>query len=649
MRVVRLNFSHGSHEYHCNVIQATRRAIKQYHKETGIRRAVAIALDTSGPEIRTGKLATGGDKAELELTKGDKITLTTDKSVENSCTKEKLFVDYSQLPSVVKPGNRIFIDDGMIGVRVKQVSGNDIQCTVLNSGKLGSKKGVNLPGINVDLPSVTEKDKEDFKFAIDQKVDMIFASFIRDGKALIEIRKILGEEGAFIKIIAKVESQEGLINIDEIIKESDGVMVARGDLGIEVFTEDVPLAQKSIIAKCNLAGKPVICATQMLESMTNLPRPTRAEASDVANAIFDGADTVMLSGETAKGKYALDAVLCMARICAKVETVLWYEDLQNDIKRLIRSKLADHISAVTTAVAEAATISQAKAIVVACPCGIVPQMIGHMRPICPIVFLTGSYREGAQSTLCRAVYPLVLPEMTFGCNDIRRIMRSGLKMIVNMKLIEPGKKDTFVIVDALAADKISFRMISFQQPTREQLAQMRRCKKLALVQKCRDEEKKNPCKNIKKDNSKKCKAKAEPKPNKCQKAKSPKDKCKKGTDERKKLLEEEFKKLQAEEAAKEKKDKEDLEKCRKRAQEAKDKEQSRRCKKAAKKKKQKQLANEYKKRVAKKKKKRTAELCMKIRAARKKQKAESSKKIVEAVCKKLAAKKEQDGNKDPKN
>nr|XP_044250020.1 pyruvate kinase [Drosophila takahashii] len=497
MRVVRMNFSHGTHEYHCQTIQAARKAMAMYVEQTGLPRTVAIALDTKGPEIRTGKLAGGSDTAEIELQPGGKVTLSTKKELEDKCTAEVIYVDYPRLPELVKPGNRIFVDDGLIALVVKETKGEEVICQVENGGKLGSHKGINLPGVPVDLPSVTEKDKQDLKFGAEQKVDMIFASFVRDGKALKEIRQALGPSGQHIKVISKIENQQSLANIDEIIRESDGIMVARGDMGIEIPTEDVPLAQKSIVAKCNKVGKPVICATQMMESMTNKPRPTRAEASDVANAIFDGCDAVMLSGETAKGKYPVECVQTMARICAKVEAVLWYENLQNSLKREIRSSAADHISAVTTAIAEAATVGQARAIVVASPCSMVAQMVSHMRPPCPIVMLTGCQSEAAQSLLFRGVYPLLVEEMVIGSLNFRRIMQSGLKLMAKMDILEPGQKGSVVLVNAMSAEKITFRLFTIRQQTTAERDQEERCRKLALEESCKQRAEKEACEKLK--------------------------------------------------------------------------------------------------------------------------------------------------------
>ncbi|NMB26800.1 MAG: pyruvate kinase, partial [Tissierellia bacterium] len=287
LNVARLNFSHGTHEEHKETIDIIKKTRERLDLPIG------IMLDTKGPEIRIGNFK----EEEIELTEGDNFTLTTKDIIGD---KTIVSVLYQDLPKDVKEGDRILIDDGLVEVKVEEIiNGTDIMCKVLNGGTLKDHKGINIPNVSINLPAITKRDIEDIKFGIDNDIDFIAASFIRKATDVLEIRKILEENnGEHIQIISKIENQEGFDNIDEIIEASDGIMVARGDLGVEILTEEIPLIQKKIIKKCNIAGKPVITATQMLDSMIRNPRPTRAEVTDVANAILDGSDAIMLSGET---------------------------------------------------------------------------------------------------------------------------------------------------------------------------------------------------------------------------------------------------------------------------------------------------------------------------------------------------------------
>merc|ERR1712012_1002135 len=416
MNVARMNFSHGSHEYHASTIANCREAAKLYKEEKGFDPSLAIALDTKGPEIRTGLLEGDDGRKELVFEAGDTLKLTTDDAFKEKCTKEVVWLDYKNITKVLQPGKRIYIDDGLISVKALEIGPDYVLGEVENGGNLGSRKGCNLPATDTDLPAVSEKDMKDLQFGVEQGVDMVFASFIRDAAGVREIRKVLGDAGKEILIISKIENQQGVNNIDEIIAESDGIMVARGDMGIEIPPEKVFIAQKQMIAKCNKAGKPIICATQMLESMVKKPRCTRAEGTDVANAVLDGADCVMLSGETAKGDYPLQCIQTMANLSREAESCLWNERFFDDLVKSNRLEDAvmDNTQSIAMAAVQASYSVKAAAIVTLTTSGETAKMCAKYHPRCPIVAVTRFDQVARQLQLHRGVLPLYYTE---GRND----------------------------------------------------------------------------------------------------------------------------------------------------------------------------------------------------------------------------------------
>ena len=370
MDIARFNFSHGDHEE-----QKTRMdLLKKVRKE--LKLPIAILLDTKGPEIRTGILE-GGQKVYLE--EGSQFTLTTEQIEGNNTRCSQTYKD---LPKDVKAGDTILNDDGLIQLTVEEVTDTDVVCRVVNGGELGQKKGINVPNVEVKLPAITEQDKNDILFGIEQGIDFIAASFVRNAEAIKEIKELLRANGGErIDVIAKIENAEGVHNIDKIIKAADGVMVARGDLGVEIPAHEVPHIQKMIIRKCNESYKPVITATQMLDSMMRAPRPTRAEVTDVANAIYDGTDAIMLSGETAMGKYPEQAVQMMVKIAECTEPYMTHKRFL-DYRALRGNKNVS--SAVGVAAVQTTENLGADCIVTPTISGQTARLISNFRPKVPI-------------------------------------------------------------------------------------------------------------------------------------------------------------------------------------------------------------------------------------------------------------------------
>lgn len=423
MNVARLNFSHGDYDEHAARIKNIREA----EKITG--KNVAILLDTKGPEIRTHNMENGA----IELKAGNEIIVSM---VEVLGTEEKFSVTYDGLINDIHVGSKILLDDGLIELEVLEIDKEkqEIRTRILNNGVLKNKKGVNVPGVSINLPGITQKDANDIIFGIEQDIDFIAASFVRRPSDVLEIRELLEKHNAeHIHIIPKIENQEGVDNIDQILAVSDGLMVARGDLGVEIPAEEVPLVQKMLIRKCNNYAKPVITATQMLDSMQRNPRPTRAEASDVANAIFDGSDAIMLSGETAAGKYPVEAVQTMHRIALKAENALNHKEILS-----VRSKETEHnmTDAICQSVAHTVINLDIDAIITPTESGFTTRNVSKYRPKAPIIAVTSQPKTFKQLTLTWGVYPV----MSKRCNTTDEMLDESIQNALTTGLVKHGDR-----------------------------------------------------------------------------------------------------------------------------------------------------------------------------------------------------------------
>lgn len=431
MDVARFNFSHGDHEEQKFRMDLLKELREEEHAHT------AILLDTKGPEIRTGLLKDG---KKVTLQEGNTFVLTMEDIVGDDT---KVSLSYKGLAEDVQQGTVILIDDGLIGLKVKEIVDQEIVCEIVNGGELGERKGVNVPNVPVRLPAITEKDKEDIKFGVEQDIDFIAASFVRNAECVLEIRAFLKElDAPYIPIIAKIENAEGIRNIDEIIRAADGIMVARGDMGVEIPAEEVPYLQKMLIQKCNNNFKTVITATQMLDSMIRNPRPTRAEVTDVANAVYDGTDAVMLSGETAQGKYPVEALQMMVHIIENTEQHLDYD--------MILDKAGDHLkrgisSAIGYSSVLAAANLKAKAIITPTVSGATARVMSNLKPIQPIIGVTPSERALRRMSIYWGVQALKSME----CHTTDDICSEAIEISKVKRCVETG--DVVVLTAGIPA------------------------------------------------------------------------------------------------------------------------------------------------------------------------------------------------------
>lgn len=431
MNVARLNFSHGTVEEHGNRI----RNIREASKETGI--PVGIMLDIQGPKIRIGNIP-GGKRTVAE---GDTVTFCTDETlVDDDC----IFIGYETILQDLSVGSTIFVDDGLIELVVEEIQSDRMMCRVTVGGDIKSRKGVSLPGVNVDLPPLSESDREHIRFGVEQQVDFIAASFVRRAEHVKTVKQLIAECGGNQLVIAKIENSEGVRNIKEIAAKADGIMVARGDMGVEMPPEDVPIAQKRIIAICNRMGKPVITATHMLDSMVYNPRPTRAEVTDVANAIFEGTDAVMLSGETAVGQHPSRVVRIMSRIAQRTESEAQFSNQVDRLRTAVGTSVAE---AMALATFDAAEYLQVRAILSITRSGATARRISKYRPKMPILAITPNMQVARQLTLMWGVQSFVIPRT----DDVEQMVDSAITAVAKAGFVQSG--DEVAIVAGVRAQK----------------------------------------------------------------------------------------------------------------------------------------------------------------------------------------------------
>jgi pyruvate kinase len=426
MNIARLNFSHGTYEEHAGYIRNIREAASK------LNTPIAILQDIAGPKIRTGRLKS----KEVKLKEGSNFVLTTKKIIGD---EHKVSVNLPQLPQNLKPGDIIYLDDGAIKLKVLEPTAREVKCRIIVGGALGWEKGVNIPGVNLKIPSFTRKDFKDLIFGIEHEVDFIALSFVREAEDVLSVRRFLKRKGADIPLIAKIEKWEAWENLDEILEASDGLMVARGDLGVEIPIERVPLVQKEIIRKSNHAGKPVITATQMLQSMIDSPQPTRAEVTDIANSIFDGTDAIMLSGETAVGRYPVAAVQVMMKIALNTEATLPYRKMLQDKGMDLEPQTDD---AIAYDACHTAHQLAAAAIVAFTSSGSTARRVSKYRPGIPILAATPSPKQKRRLLLSWGVYPYEVPDppsvLDLFAQGVRVCKESGVAKKSDLIVITAG-------------------------------------------------------------------------------------------------------------------------------------------------------------------------------------------------------------------
>lgn len=389
----RLNFSHGTHEEHKLKIDLIKKLRQKYNKH------ISIIMDIKGPKIRTHNFK----NHKVEIQKGSDFTIICGEEILGDETK--CSISYEGLYKDVTEGNKLLVDDGLLELTIQSIEGNKIHCKAENHGFIGDHKGINVPNVSIKVPSITEKDKDDLIFGCEMDIDMVAASYIRKASDVLAVKKILeANAGEHIQVFSKIETREGIDNIDEIIKFSDGIMIARGDMGVEIPIEQVPVVQKMIIEKCNNEGKPVITATQMLDSMIRNPRPTRAEVSDISNAIFDGTDAIMLSGETANGSYPIEAAQTMAKIAMATENKI---DYTSCLKRKKKNGLASIADAISLSTCLTSSELNASAIITATQSGSTARTVSKHRPACLIIAVTPNEKVARGLALNYGVTPLL--------------------------------------------------------------------------------------------------------------------------------------------------------------------------------------------------------------------------------------------------